>query len=194
MIQPPELKTKPYLRENAELELIEMFKDDKRLRSSTVTQSIADQGTNQVEEDGSLWSTLAAVAARILPKVVPMASKVASKVLPRLATGALTSLGSFEMEKKIRPRYSKWWLLVPQNKIDKLITYRHLLTPKQKQEILNALQTGNGVVIKPTKKQSGGAIGAILASIGIPLLLNALTGKGLQAERQTNKVFTSLCP
>ena len=34
-----------------------------------------------------------------------------------------------------------------------MIAYKHLLTAKQKQQILGALQTENGVVIKPTKTQ-----------------------------------------
>ena len=39
--------------------------------------------------------------------------------------------------------------MVPQNKID--LAHKHLLAPKQKRDILSALQTGNGVVIRPTK-------------------------------------------
>ena len=68
--------------------------------------------------------------------------------------------------------------LVPQNKIDKLIANKHRLTAKQKKDILDALQSGSGVRIKPTKTQSGGFLGTLLASIGIPLVLKALTGKG----------------
>ena len=45
---------------------------------------------------------------------------------------------------------------------------------------MTALQTGGQLVIKPTKARSGGFLGTLLASIGVPLLLNALTGKGLQ--------------
>ena len=71
--------------------------------------------------------------------------------------------------------------LIPQDKIQKLIDNRHLLTNKQKQEILTALQSGGQVVVKPTKKQSGGLLGTMLASIGIPLALEMaknLFGKG----------------
>ena len=42
--------------------------------------------------------------------------------------------------------------------------------------------SGGQVVIKPTKAQSGGFLGTLL--IGVPLLLNALTGKGLQVDRK----------
>ena len=56
-----------------------------------------------------------------------------------------------------------------------MIAYKHLLTTKQKEDILNALQTGSGVHIKPTMVQ-GGFLGTILASIGVPLVLDALKG------------------
>ena len=47
---------------------------------------------------------------------------------------------------------------------------------------MKALQSGGRLIIKPTKVQSGGFLGTLLASIGIPLALKALTGsgKGLQ--------------
>ena len=64
-----------------------------------------------------------------------------------------------------------------------MIAYKHLLSAGQKSDILNALQTGSELVNRPTKTQSGGFLGTLLASIGVPLLLNSLTGKGLRAER-----------
>ena len=54
-------------------------------------------------------------------------------------------------------------------------------TDKQKRDILNAIQTGSGVQIKPTKTQTSGFLGSLLASIGIPLALEAfkkMTGSG----------------
>ena len=63
---------------------------------------------------------------------------------------------------------------MPQDKIKKLIEYKHLLSTKQKQDILNALQSGSGVRRKPTKTQSGGFLGTLLASIGIPLAIDAV--------------------
>ena len=55
------------------------------------------------------------------------------------------------------------------------------MTTQQKKDILNALQTGSGVHIKPTKVQTGGFLGTLLASIGVPLAIEAIkkiTGKG----------------
>ena len=77
--------------------------------------------------------------------------------------------------------------LIPQDKIDKLIAHKNLLTKKQKQDILTALQTGNGLQIKPTPKRSGGALGTLLASIGIPMLMNSVLGNGLQSRKPTGQ-------
>lgn len=61
------------------------------------------------------------------------------------------------------------------------------MTKKQKEQILNYLQTGGQLVMKPTKNQSGGFLGTLLASIGIPILLKALTGKGMQTHPYSGK-------
>lgn len=47
---------------------------------------------------------------------------------------------------------------------------------------MEALRQGIPFVFKPTKKQSGGFLGILLASIGVPLLLKALAGKGMQDD------------
>ena len=78
--------------------------------------------------------------------------------------------------------------LVPNDKIELLIKNKNLLTQKQKEHILNSLQSGGQVVVRPTQKQRGGALGTLLASIGIPLAVElgkklfgkgSLRGKGL---------------
>ena len=59
--------------------------------------------------------------------------------------------------------------------------YLNMFTTKQQRDIVEAAQTGSGVKITPTKTQSGGFLGTLLASIGIPLALNLvkkLTGRG----------------
>ena len=42
-------------------------------------------------------------------------------------------------------------------------------------------------LLSQLKTQSGGFLGTLLASIGVPLLLNALTGKGLQVDKQSSR-------
>ena len=52
------------------------------------------------------------------------------------------------------------------------------MTEAQKKQIVSAIHTGGQVVIRPS------SLGTLLASIGVPLLLSALTGKGLQVDRE----------
>ena len=107
-------------------------------------------------------------------KSLPMAMPLAKKAITPLAAGALSGLASLGVD-KIFGKGQRGVFLIPQDKIAQLIAYKHLLSAGQKKDILNALQTGSGLVIRPTKTQSGGFLGTLLASIGAPLLLNALT-------------------
>ena len=63
---------------------------------------------------------------------------------------------------------------VPNSKIEQLIQYKHLLTNKQKQDILNALQTVSDVPIRLNKTQQEGFLGTLLAGIAAPLAIEAI--------------------
>ena len=128
---------------------------------------------NAVRHGGSLWSTLAGLSSRVLPMVMPLAKKVASP----LFSGAVSGLASLGIDKLFGGA-----VMIPSSKVNKLIPYKDHLTATQKKNILQALQTGSGMHFKPTQKQIGSGIWSILASIGIPMVLNALTGKGLQVD------------
>ena len=133
------------------------------------------QITKVVRKGGSLFSSLVSLGTKLLLKVV----KAASKVIPGVATGALSSLGEFGMNKILGQGASQiGGFLIPQDKIQKLIDNIHLLTKKQKEDLSISLQSGGELKIKPTQKQRGGFLGTLLATIGVPLLLKALTGKG----------------
>ena len=109
-----------------------------------------------------------------------------AKTMGLAALAGAASTGTSQIVKKIAGKgVQKGGFLIPQNKIDKLIANKHLLSAKQKKDILDALQSGSGVVIKPTKTQSGGFLGTLLTSIGIPMVLKALTGRGLHVEKST---------
>ena len=133
------------------------------------------QISHLVQEGGSLWSSLFSLGTKALTKVVPA-----------LATGAVQALGSLGID-KIFGKGQSGGFLIPQNKIDQLIKHKDLLTKKQKEQIVSAVHTGGQLIVKPTKKQSGGFLGTLLASIGVPLLLNALTGKGLQVDSKRSR-------
>ena len=132
---------------------------------------------------GSLFSALFPLARSAAPML--------AKTLGLSALAGLASEGASQVVKKIsgsgqrasrRPqRAMTGGFLIPQDKIQKLIDNKHLLTNKQKEQILSALQSGGQVVVKPSKKQSGGLLGTMLASIGIPLAIEAVKsvfGKG----------------
>ena len=108
-----------------------------------------------------------------------------------LLTGALSGLASLGVN-KLFGSDQKGGFLIPDSKVNQLIQYKDWLTAKQKQDILNSLQTGSGVHIKPTKKQIGAGWGTILPSIGIPMLLDAFTGKGLQVDSNRSRSRRSL--
>ena len=105
-----------------------------------------------------------------------------AKTLGMPALAGAASEGASQLVKKISGGGGQTGgFLIPNSKIQQLIANKHLLSDKQKRDILNAIQTGSGVHIKPTKKQTGGFLGTLLASIGIPLALEAfkkMTGSG----------------
>ena len=124
------------------------------------------------------------VGGSFVSALFPLARSVApilAKTLGLSALAGLASEGASQVVKKISGSGQTGGFLIPQDKIQKLIDNKHLLTNKQKQEILTALQSGGQVVVKPSAKQAGGMLGTILASIGIPLALEMakkLFGKG----------------
>ena len=97
-----------------------------------------------------------------------------AKTLGLSALAGVASEGASQIVKKISGKGSQTGgFLIPNSKIDQLIANKHLLSDKQKKDIINAIQTGSGVHIKPTKNQTGGFLGTLLASIGVPLALEA---------------------
>ena len=112
-----------------------------------------------VKQGGSLWGSLINLGSRLLPMAMPLAKKA----IAPLATGALSGLASLGVD-KIFGKGQRGGFLIPQDKINQLIAYKHLLSTGQKRDILNALQTGNGLVIRPTQKQSGGFLGTLMTS------------------------------
>ena len=115
---------------------------------------------------GSLLTSILSLARTFGPTL--------AKTVGLSALAGAASEGASQIVKKISGKGSQTGgFMIPNSKIDQLIANKHLLSNKQKKDILNALQTGSGVHIKPTQKQSGGFLGTLLASIGVPLALEA---------------------
>ena len=123
---------------------------------------------------GSLLSTVLSLGMRALPAI--------GNTLGLSALGGLAEAGA----KKLIGSGQKGGalplpMMIPFNAINQLMPYVNMFTTKQQRDILNAAQTGSGVKITPTKTQSGGFLGTLLGSIGIPLaldLVKKMTGKG----------------
>ena len=79
-----------------------------------------------IKQGGSLWSSLISLRTRALP----YATSAISKTVSALETGAISPLGSLGMDKILGKG-----VFIPQNKIEQLIKYRHLLTASHKKQI-----------------------------------------------------------
>ena len=110
---------------------------------------------------GSLLTSILTLGRTLAPTI--------GKTLGLSALAGLASEGASQVVKKITGGF-----LIPNDKINQLIAYKHLLTDKQKKDILNSFQSGGKLVMKPTKSQYGGFLGTLLASIGIPLAVEAI--------------------
>ena len=142
--------------------------------------------TQMREQQGGFLGALLPVLGKVGAMALPWLTKAAAP----LATGALSGLASWGVNKTLKS--GSGLFSVPQDKVDKLIAYKSYLTKKQKEQILQALQTGSGVQIQLTPKQRGRFLGTLLASIDIPMLLKVLSGRGLQVDPMTNRSAKSV--
>ena len=117
------------------------------------------------------------IGGNLFSALLPLARTALPQSLKTVGLSALTGAVSGGIEKAIR---GEGIFFVPQNKEDKLNHYKEYLTKAQKKQIVQALQTGSRIskFRLTKKKQEGGFLGTVLASVGIPLIMNALTGKG----------------
>ena len=148
-------------------------------------------GTNiRKQVGGSLLTTILSLARTFGPTL--------AKTVGLSALAGAASEGASQIVKKISGKGSQTGgFLIPNSKIDQLIAHKHLLSDKQKKDILNAIQTGSGVHIKPTKVQTGGFLGTLLASIGVPLALEAfkkMTGSGVPRIGKAPKLEGGAAP
>ena len=144
-----------------------------------------------VKQRGSLWTSLISLGT----KALPFMTKGVSKVAPHLATGALSALGSLGIDKifgkGVLPdsvvKMIKKGIEVPVTFLVNLINLDEMLTKAQKTLIGKGIQSGKGIVLKPTKKQIHGGLLGTLAAIGIPMaieLASKIFGKGLQVPQK----------
>ena len=152
-----------------------------------------------VKQGGSLWTSLISLGTKALPFV----TKGVSKVAPHLATGALSALRSLGIDKifgkgmqggAVFPdaivKMLQKGIEVPVKFLVNLINLKEMLTSAQKTLIGKGIQSGKGIVLKPTKRQIHGGLLGTLAAIGIPMAIELASkifgsgaGQGLQVPR-----------
>ena len=144
-----------------------------------------------IKQGGSLWTLLISLGT----KALPFMTKGVSKVAPHLATGALSALGSLGIDKifgsGVLPdsvvKMIQKGIEVQVKFLVNLINLDEMLTKAQKTLIGKGIQSGKGIVLKPTKKQIHGGLLGTLAAIGIPMaieLASKIFGKGLQVPQK----------
>ena len=149
-----------------------------------------------VKQGGSLWTSLL--------KLTPFLTKGVAKVAPHLATGALSALGSLGIDKifgkgmqggAVLPdaivKMIQRGIEVPVKFLVNLINLKEMFTNAQKTLIGKGLQRGQGIVLKPTKRQIHGGLLGTLAAIGIPMAIELASkifgsgaGQGLQVPQK----------
>ena len=117
---------------------------------------------------GNLLSTILSVGRTFGPTL--------AKTLGLSALAGAASEGASQIVKKISGRGQTGGFFLPHENIEKILPYSSMLKNKQAKDIYNAMKTGSGVPITPTKEQRGGFLGALLAGIAAPLVIDALKG------------------
>ena len=151
---------------------------NKIMKGKPVIINFNDTHFRAMKQDGGSLLSLLGPLTKVVSKAAPVLSK---SILPGLATGVASALGSLGIDsvfsgKGIDGKTSDIikGLAVIENELRKM--------PKsQKHKFDEIMMTGNG--------QSGGFLGTPLASIGIPMILKALTGSGLHNRSSSDNII-----
>ena len=108
----------------------------------------------------------------VLRNVAPTIGKTVG--LPALA--GLASEGASQLLKKITGGQI---FRVPNQHLLRLAMLSELLNKGQIRDLARAYRDGSDMLFKITQKQESNGIGTILASIGIPMILDAIKGRGM---------------
>ena len=124
------------------------------------------------ENDGIRKQTGSGIFSAVLPALRAVAPTVV-KTLGISALAGAASEGASQIIKKIT---GGQLFRIPNDKLFMLAQMSNLLTPKQKRDLATAHQLMQDMNFRVTEKQVGNGIGSILASIGIPLVIDAVKG------------------
>ena len=112
----------------------------------------------------------------IFSAVLPALRAVAPTIGKTLGLSALAGAAS-EGESQIIKKITGGQLFqIPHKNLGTLALAAHLLTGKQRRDLVNADKSKKDMLFRVTPKQVGNGIGSILASTGIPLALDVIKG------------------
>ena len=107
---------------------------------------------------------------------MPVLKSVAPTIGKTLGLSALAGAASEGASLIIKKITGGQLFQVPNKNLYMLAQLSHLLSKGQRNDLANAHNLGRDLLIKITQKQVGNGIGTALASIGIPIVLDALKG------------------
>ena len=115
----------------------------------------------------------------ILSSLLPVLRTVTPTVGKTLGLSALAGLASEGASQLVKKITGGQVFQVPNKDLFRLAMLSNLLTKGQIRDLANAHHAGSDMLFKITQKQAGNGIGSIIASIGIPMILDAIRGKGV---------------
>ena len=115
----------------------------------------------------------------IASSVLPVLRNVAPTIGKTLGLSALAGLASEGVSQVIKKNSGGQIFQVPNQHLFRLAMLSELLNKGQIRDLAKAHKDGSDMLFKITQKQVGNGIGSILASIGIPMIIDALRGKGV---------------
>ena len=114
----------------------------------------------------------------IFSALMPVLRTVAPTVGKTLGLSALAGLASEGASQIVKKITGGQIFKVPNKELYRLAMMSELLNKGQIRDLANAHQLGKDLLFKITQKQVGNGIGSIIARIGIPMILDAIRGKG----------------
>ena len=115
----------------------------------------------------------------IFTSLLPVLRNVARTIGKTMGLSALAGLASEGASQLVKKITGGQIFQVPNEHLFRLAMLSKLLNKGQIRDLAKAHKDGSDMLFKITQKQVGNGIGTILASIGIPMILDAIKGKGV---------------
>ena len=115
----------------------------------------------------------------IFTSLLPVLRNVAPTIGKTVGLSALAGLASEGASQLVKKITGGQIFRVPNEHLFRLAMLSELLNKGQIRDLGKAHKDGSDMLFKITQKQVGNGIGTILASIGIPMIIDAIKGRGI---------------